>query len=226
MSLAKRNAPPGLSARARRSRFSRRNEATLPVALLRPGIGIEQVDGGERGGRQPVEQVCGIAVEQADIGKAGIVYCRKRAGHAVEIGLDADEAGVGRSDRRRDQMLAAAEADLQRDALRRVPGTARRGLRATARRGRRQACDRASPSDRHAAATGACPCAYRRGYRAARSSSCPAAADVRAGLPSGLSPARRGWRRRGRYAPTKSRHRPRADGRNDHKPPCAHRSAG
>ena len=43
------------------------DEAPLPVAPLRPGIGIEQIDAGERRRRQPVEQVDRVAVVQADI---------------------------------------------------------------------------------------------------------------------------------------------------------------
>ena len=53
---------------AREARDVRRvDEAPLPVAPLRPGIGIKQIDPADRVLRQPVEQVDRVGVMQPDI---------------------------------------------------------------------------------------------------------------------------------------------------------------
>jgi hypothetical protein len=46
------------------------HEAALPVLLLRPWIRIEKVDAVEAGVGQPVEQLRGIVIVEADIGDA------------------------------------------------------------------------------------------------------------------------------------------------------------
>src|SRR5581483_11309059 len=91
------------------------DEPPLEVPLLWPRIGIKEVDLGERGGRQPVENVDGIAVEQADIAETELGNGGYGLGHSVQEGLDADEADIGVPGRRIDQMLAAAEADFETD---------------------------------------------------------------------------------------------------------------
>ena len=94
MSEAKRKRPPGFSTRAKAVEIGLADEAPLPVLLLRPGIGIEQVDPVERGRRQPVEHARRVVVIDPEIGerrfrRALTISLR----HAVDEGLDADEAG-------------------------------------------------------------------------------------------------------------------------------------
>ena len=72
------------------------DEAALPVFLLRPGIGIEQVDAERASGRQPVEQLASRRRHRrADMSAAAICAGdRHHLRHAVDEGLDADEAGL------------------------------------------------------------------------------------------------------------------------------------
>ena len=111
----------------------RADEAALPVPTLRPRVGIEQVDAGERGRGQPVEQPGGVIVMQADIAEGAVGDRRDRLGHAGDEGLDADEAGAGVGRGVGGQMVAPAEADLEPDVIdrrgeqRRQRGRRRRG---------------------------------------------------------------------------------------------------
>ena len=70
---------------------------------------------------------------------------RQDLGHAVDIGLAADEAGIGKGARFRDQMLAAAESDFEPDFVgRRIEQAGeigRAGLRDVERKPRQQMLD-------------------------------------------------------------------------------------
>ena len=59
--------------------------------------------------------------------------------HAVDIGLAADEAGIGKGARFRDQMLAAAESDFEPDVVDRAVEQLGEIARALARDVERQA---------------------------------------------------------------------------------------
>ena len=79
--------------------------------------------------RRPGQQFGGVAGEQPDIADVMGLDLRQDLRHAVDIGFAADEAGVGKGARFRDQMLAAAESDFEPDRVdRRVeqPGEIRR----------------------------------------------------------------------------------------------------
>ncbi|CUX27713.1 hypothetical protein AGR8A_Cc60538 [Agrobacterium fabrum str. J-07] len=92
-----------------------RNEAALPVLLLRPRIGIKQIDMIDRSLRQPVEQLRRIIVVKADIHQLTFADRGEQLGHGIHEGLDADETRLGIFDRAVGEMLAAAETDLQTD---------------------------------------------------------------------------------------------------------------
>jgi hypothetical protein len=70
MSDAKRNRATGLEDAGEAVEIEPRDEAALPVLLLGPGIGIEQVDPIETGIGQPVENLRGVVVIKADVGQA------------------------------------------------------------------------------------------------------------------------------------------------------------
>ncbi|MEY9405744.1 uncharacterized protein (DUF2336 family) [Bradyrhizobium ottawaense] len=89
------------------------DEAPFPVPPLRPGIGMDQVDPRQRCLGQPGQQLGGIACEQTDVADVGGLDLREDLGHAVDIGLAADEACRGEALCLGRQMLAAAEADLE-----------------------------------------------------------------------------------------------------------------
>src|SRR4029077_5330496 len=89
------------------------DEAPLPVAPLRPGIGIKQIDPADRVLRQPVERVDRVGGMEPDIADLPRVDRRQRLGHAVDERLAADEADARIAKRLRDQGLTAAEADLE-----------------------------------------------------------------------------------------------------------------
>ena len=69
--------------------------------------------------RRPCQKLGGIAGEQADIADIVRLDLRQDFCHAVDIGLAANEAGIGKGQRLRDQMLAAAETDLEPDIFER-----------------------------------------------------------------------------------------------------------
>ena len=102
------------------------HEAPLPVPPLRPRIGMDQVDPRQRMRRRPCQQFGGIAREQPDVADAVGFDLRQDLGHAVDIGLAADEAGARKGARFRDQMLAAAESDFEPDVVDRRRRTGRR----------------------------------------------------------------------------------------------------
>ncbi len=56
---------------------------------------MDQVDARQRCVRQPGDQRCGIVEVQADVLQARLFDRRQRFSHAVDKGLDADEAGRG-----------------------------------------------------------------------------------------------------------------------------------
>ena len=63
--------------------------------------------------RQPVDQLAGVAVMQADIAELVVVDRGQRLGDGVDEAVAADEAGARIGLRLRDQMLGAAEADFE-----------------------------------------------------------------------------------------------------------------
>ena len=91
------------------------NEAPLPVPPLRPGIGMDQVDPRQRARGRPGQQFGGIAREQPDVADLLGLDLRQDLGHAVDIGLAADEPGIRKGACFRDQMLAATEPDFEPD---------------------------------------------------------------------------------------------------------------
>ena len=62
-------------------------------------------------------QVHGVIEMQPDVLQLAAVDGRERLGHAVDERLDADEAGARPLLRLRDQIFAAAEADLELDVI-------------------------------------------------------------------------------------------------------------
>ena len=67
------------------------NEAALPVAPLRPRIGIEQIDTREGCIGQPVEQFACVAEMQANICQRILFNCDQRFGDRVDKSICADE---------------------------------------------------------------------------------------------------------------------------------------
>ena len=181
MSVAKRNSPPGRSMRAIARDALVLHEAPLPVPPLRPRIGIEQVDAGER--RWPAAR---RAVRSRRRDAAG--YCRACApsiaasAFAMPLtnGSHADEAGA-----RMALGLARSDARRRRSrfrAARRRPAseTASRRSAAAVRRDRARAAAAASRTARPGAAAAHGPCAGRR--RRARPSSRLRASCVMRGI--------------------------------------------
>ena len=93
-------------------------ETPFPVALLRPRVGIKQIDAGQGSIWQPVEQQGCIFPEQANVGQLFIGNGTHRLGHAVDERLAADEPEFGMQFGAVDKMLAAAKADFQHISLR------------------------------------------------------------------------------------------------------------
>ena len=89
------------------------NETPLPMAPLRPWIGMDQIDARQRRVRQPGEQRDGVVEMQADIAQPRRLDGGERLGHAIDEGLDADNSGARPRDRLSDHVFAAAEADLE-----------------------------------------------------------------------------------------------------------------
>ena len=87
--------------------------AKVALTALRPGIWIKQIDPGNAGVRQAVNDVDGVAAMQADVFQAAPLDQRQQARHAVNEGFASDETHVGLEGGRLDQMLAAAKADLE-----------------------------------------------------------------------------------------------------------------
>ena len=73
---------------------------------------MNEVNARERARRGPGQQFRRIAGEQADVADILCLDLGQDLRHPVDIGLAADEAHVRKGLRFRDQMLAAAEADL------------------------------------------------------------------------------------------------------------------
>src|ERR1700730_2103156 len=84
---------------------------------LRPWIGVNQIDARQRILRQPRQQVHGVIEMQPDVLQLAAFDGRKRFGHAVDERLDAEEAGTRPRLRLRNQIFAAAEADLELDVV-------------------------------------------------------------------------------------------------------------
>jgi uncharacterized protein (DUF2336 family) len=89
------------------------HEAALPMSAFRPGIGVDQVEAGEARARQPGDQFARVAVMQPDIADLVVLNQRQDLGHAVDERLAADESHARVAQSFGDQVLAAAEADLQ-----------------------------------------------------------------------------------------------------------------
>jgi hypothetical protein len=87
------------------------------MPAFRPGVGIEQIQPGERAGRQPVEQMRGVAEKQTDIGKLVLLDAGQGLGDGIDESVAADEAGAGMLRRLRQEMLAATETDFHADFL-------------------------------------------------------------------------------------------------------------
>ena len=78
---------------------------------------MDQIDSRQRLRRRPGQQFGGIAGEQPDVADVVSFDLRQDFRHAVDVGLAADEAGIGKGERFGDKMLAAAEADLEPDIV-------------------------------------------------------------------------------------------------------------
>jgi len=96
------------------------HEAALPVSPLRPRIWIEKVDARKRCRREPGEDVGRIAMMEPDIRCAACGYRGKCLCHAVDEGLDPNEADLRIGLCLGDHVLPAAEADLQPNLLDRI----------------------------------------------------------------------------------------------------------
>ncbi len=98
-----------------RSDAFRLHEASFPMPPLRPGIRVDQVEASNALVGQPWEDLGGVAVVQPNIGETALIDGRQRLRHAIDEGLDSDEADVRVTLRLRDEMLAPAEPALQMD---------------------------------------------------------------------------------------------------------------
>ncbi len=92
------------------------DDAPLPVAFFRPGVGEQHENPLDGGSRQPLEEQAGVVDEEADVDELLRLDVAQEAGDAVEIGLDADQPDLGVGGGLPSQVLAAAEADLEPDA--------------------------------------------------------------------------------------------------------------
>lgn len=91
------------------------NKAPFPMPPLRPRIGVNKLDTGERMAGKPVHQARGLGEVQPNILQTGAFNGRQRFGHAVDERFDADETVRGPRCGLRDQIFAAAKADLKLD---------------------------------------------------------------------------------------------------------------
>jgi hypothetical protein len=89
------------------------------VTTLRPRIGIENEQAREGRARQRLDERAGVAGPQSDVFELFALDCRKRFRDAIDEGLGADQSDVAIGARLCDEMLAAAEADLDPDLARR-----------------------------------------------------------------------------------------------------------
>ena len=80
---------------------------------------MDQIDPRQRVPWRPRQQLRGIAGEQADVWGSVGLDLRQDFRHAVDIGFAADEAGVGKGARFRDQMLAATKSDFEANVFNR-----------------------------------------------------------------------------------------------------------
>ena len=78
---------------------------------------MDQIDPRKRLRRHPRQQFGGIAGKQPDVVDLSGFDQREDFRHAVDIGFAADEAGIGKGARFRDQMLAAAKSDFKPDVV-------------------------------------------------------------------------------------------------------------
>ena len=90
-----------------------RDDATLVVAPLRPGVGIEHEDARKEPLRRGLEQSLDIAAPYPHVDQLFALDAGKRGRHAVQEGLAADEPNLRIALRLRNQMLARAEADFE-----------------------------------------------------------------------------------------------------------------
>ena len=77
-----------------------RNDATLVVAPLRPGVGIKDEDAGKKSVRRGLDHRLGVAAPQPDVDEILALDPRQRRDDAVEKRLAADEADVRTGPRR------------------------------------------------------------------------------------------------------------------------------
>ena len=172
MSVAKRNAPSARERACDAVEVPRIDEASLPVALLRPRVGKEQVDACERRRGQPVEQRHGVVVVEPDIADRLVARWRDGLRHAALERLDADEAVARVFARLRDRRCSPPPKPISsrtasgghRKEHRKSPGGAGSS---EGRFKRRQQAFRAPAPGRAAAA---CLCAGRRTSTKARRS--------------------------------------------------------
>ncbi len=78
---------------------------------------MDQINSRQRLRRRPSQQFGGIAREQPDVADVVGFDLRQDLRHAVDVGLAADEAEIGKGERFGDQMFAAAESDLEPDSV-------------------------------------------------------------------------------------------------------------
>jgi hypothetical protein len=94
-----------------------RDQPPLVLTALGPGIGIEDENPRQRPRRQRFDQRACVAGPQADIVEPLFLDAGQRLGDAVDERLAADEADITMRPGLRQQMLAAAKADLEPDFL-------------------------------------------------------------------------------------------------------------
>ena len=90
----------------------------LGVLGLGPGIGMEQIDHGQRPIGHAGQRLQRIAMDEADIGEPLLLDLRQTLCHAVHIGLGPDQAVIGQHVGAIGEMFAAAEADLEMEGAR------------------------------------------------------------------------------------------------------------
>ena len=117
MSLTKRNSPSALRMRAIAATVASCTKRRFQCRRFGQGSGWIRSIRAQRLRRRPGQQFGGVAGEQADVADIVRFDLRQDLRHAVDIGLAADEAGLRKGARFGDQMLAAAEADLEPDIV-------------------------------------------------------------------------------------------------------------
>src|SRR5690606_38921190 len=96
------------------------DEAALAVAALRPRVRIEHEDAPDGARGQARQNAHRIVVPDAQVGNAVLLNPGKELRHAVDEGLAADETDVRVLASPGEQVLAAAEADLEPDVADRM----------------------------------------------------------------------------------------------------------